>query len=60
MNKRKLQSALNMAYKLFNKFSEVCEHPGCEGGGCYFHEHICMDVDTVITNLEALLRELEE
>jgi hypothetical protein len=59
MKKRELQSALNMSRKLFNKFSRICEHPGCEVSGCPFQEHICMDVDTVIINLEARLEEEE-
>jgi hypothetical protein len=59
MKTRDLQTALNMARRLFNKLDETCERPGCFDTGCPFTEHICMDVDTVVTQLEAYLEKEE-
>jgi hypothetical protein len=57
MKKRNLQTALRMARELYNRLSETCEFPDChEFDACPFRDHICLDVDTIIANLEMYLR----
>jgi hypothetical protein len=60
MKTRDLQVALNTARKLFNQLTGTCESPNCEIDACPFREHICLDVDTVITNIEVYLEEKEK
>jgi hypothetical protein len=58
MKTRDLQTALSTAKRLFNQLCETCASPDChEIDACPFRDHICLDVDTVITNIETYLEE---
>ena len=59
MKKRDLQVAPNIAKRLFNKLinSSICNKCDDDPCCCVFGEQICLDVDTVISNLEEKLKE---
>jgi hypothetical protein len=61
VKKRDLLTALEMAKRLYNKLREFSECADCFGddGRCPFREHICLDIDTVISNLQLVLDEKE-
>jgi hypothetical protein len=63
MKKRDLLIALRMARRVCDKMQTFSECTDCfnddNDGRCPFREHICMDIDTVMSNLQLLLEEKE-
>jgi hypothetical protein len=61
MKKRDILTALKMAKRVYNKLQKFSECTNCFGddGRCPFQEHICLDIDTVISNLTLVLDEKE-
>jgi hypothetical protein len=61
VRKSDLTTALSLAKKLYRKLADFreCSVCGGTGGECPFSDQICLDVDTIINNLESVIEEKE-
>jgi hypothetical protein len=58
MKRQNMERVLKTAKTLYSELTAACEHRDCYNDDrCYFSEHICLDVDTIISNIEAYLEE---